>query len=131
MPFARRFARFNRMVANPIMRLVAGWLPPFAIVTHRGRLTGRSYATPVLAFDTDDGLVLAVLYGTNSDWVKNVLMAGRVEVRRRREARQYEQPRLIGNEGMQLLPTMLRGPFRLLGVDHFIRLTASGEEHRE
>ena len=72
-PFPRGFARFNRRVANPAMRLAAGWLPPFAIVRHRGRRTGRDYATPVLAFGTEDGLVVAVLYGTSSDWVRNVL----------------------------------------------------------
>src|SRR6266567_4450410 len=67
-PFPRAFARFNRTVANPVMRLAAGWLPPFAIIRHRGRVTGRNYATPVLAFGTNDGLVFGVLYGTRSDW---------------------------------------------------------------
>lgn len=127
-PLSRRLARFNRTVANPVMRLVAGRLPPFAIVRHRGRRTGRFYATPVLAFDTDEGLILAVLYGMSSDWVKNVLPAGHVEVRRRRESHQYEHPVLIGNEGIQLLPTLFRGPFRLLDVHHFIRLTRAPDD---
>jgi hypothetical protein len=35
----------------------------------RGRVTGRDYATPVWAFGTRDGLVVALLYGANSDWV--------------------------------------------------------------
>ncbi|MGW1341026.1 nitroreductase family deazaflavin-dependent oxidoreductase [Kribbella sp. NPDC002412] len=106
------------------MRLVAGWLPPFAIVRHRGRRTGRDYATPVLAFGTEDDLVVAVLYGMSSDWVRNALAAGRVEVKRRRESHEYEQPRFVGSsEGLQLVPTMVRGPFRFLGVHHFVRLT--------
>jgi deazaflavin-dependent oxidoreductase (nitroreductase family) len=125
-PFPRSLARFNRKVANPVMRLVAGWLPPFAIVRHHGRRTGRDYATPVLAFPTENGLVVTVLYGTNSDWVRNVLAASRAEVERRRESHEYEQPRLVGsNEGLQLVPTMVRRPFRLLGVHHFVRLTVS------
>ena len=61
------------------MRLVAGRLSPFAVVSHRGRVTGHDYATPVWAFGTGDGVVLALLYGAASDWVRNVLAAGRAE----------------------------------------------------
>ena len=125
-PFPRGFARFNRKVANPVMRLTAGWLPPFAIVRHRGRVTGRSYATPVLAFGTDDGLVFGVLYGRRSDWVTNLLAAGRAEIKRRGTAQAYLRPRLVGSdEGFRLLPAIVRGPFRLLGVRDFVRVTVS------
>jgi deazaflavin-dependent oxidoreductase (nitroreductase family) len=125
-PFPRRFARFNRTVANPVMRLIAGRLPPFAIVKHRGRTTGRGYATPVLAFGTDDGLVTGVLYGTSSDWVSNALAADQAEVKRLGTAHEYGQPRLVGrDEGLPLLPAIVRGAFRLLGVRAFLRLTLS------
>jgi deazaflavin-dependent oxidoreductase (nitroreductase family) len=108
------------------MRLVAGRLPPFAIVRHRGRVTGRDYATPVLGFGTNDGLVFGVLYGASSDWVSNLLVAGRAEVKRRGEAHEYQQPRLVGSdEGLRLVPAIFRGPFRLLGVRNFVRLTVS------
>jgi deazaflavin-dependent oxidoreductase (nitroreductase family) len=125
-PFPRGFARFNRKVANPVMRLAAGWLPPFAIIRHRGRMTGRNYATPVLAFGTDDGLVFGVLYGTSSDWVRNLLAAGRAQVKWRGAAHEYDQPRLVGrDEGLRLVPAVVRGPFRLLVVRNFVRLTVS------
>lgn len=125
-PFPRAFARFNRTVANPVMRLVAGWLPPLAIVRHRGRVTGRGYATPVLAFGTGDGLVVGILYGRSSDWVSNLLTASRAEVTRLGTAREYEQPRVVGgDEGLRLLPALVRGAFRLLGVRDFLRLTDS------
>jgi deazaflavin-dependent oxidoreductase (nitroreductase family) len=125
-PLPRWFARFNRKVANPVVRLVAGWLPPFALVKHRGRVTGCGYATPVLAFGTGDGLVAGVLYGASSDWVRNALAAGRARVERLGTARDYEQPRLVGrDEGLRLLPAIVRGAFRLLGVRAFLRLTIS------
>jgi hypothetical protein len=83
----------------------------------------------VLAFPTDRGLVVAVLYGTSSDWVRNVLAAGRVEVKRRRGLQEYGQPRLIGGEeGMRLVPAVVRRPFRLLGVHHFVSLTVSASD---
>jgi deazaflavin-dependent oxidoreductase (nitroreductase family) len=125
-PFPRAFARFNRKIANPVMRLIAGRLPPFAIVRHRGRVTGRDYVTPVMAFGTRDGLVIGVLYGTTSDWVSNLVVAGRAEVKRRSEAHEYGQPRLVGrDEGLRLVPAIVRGPFRILGVRDFLRLTVS------
>jgi deazaflavin-dependent oxidoreductase (nitroreductase family) len=122
-PLPRGFARFNRTVANPVMRLVAGWLPPFAIVRHRGRVTGRDYATPVLAFATTDGLAIAVLYGVSSDWLRNLLAAGHAQIERRGATHQYEQPRLVASdEGSRLVPAIVGGPFRLLRVRTFVRL---------
>jgi deazaflavin-dependent oxidoreductase (nitroreductase family) len=107
------------------MRLIAGRLPPFAIVTHRGRVTGHDYTTPVWAFGTRDGLVVALLYGATSDWVQNVLAAGRAEIKRSGTVRRYEQPRLVGEEGIQQIPTLFRVPIRLCRTRHFLRLTAS------
>jgi deazaflavin-dependent oxidoreductase (nitroreductase family) len=97
---------------------------PFALVRHRGRRTGRAYATPVLAFGTEDGLVVGVLYGTGSDWVRNVLASDGAEVKWHGQSRPYEQARLISNEeGLATVPGVIRGPFRLLGVRNFVRLT--------
>ncbi len=108
------------------MRLVAGWLPPLAIVQHRGRMTGREYATPVIAFGRSDGLVVGVLYGTGSDWVRNVAAAGRANVQRLGTTREYGSAQLVGpEEGLRLLPAPVRGPLRLLGARNFLRFTAS------
>jgi deazaflavin-dependent oxidoreductase (nitroreductase family) len=46
------------------------------MVVHRGRRSGRRYRTPVLAFRVDDGYVVALFYGADRDWVRNVLAAG-------------------------------------------------------
>jgi hypothetical protein len=79
----------------------------------------------VCAFGTRDGLIFALLYGAASDWVRNVLVAGRAEVRRSGRVRRYEQPRLVGEEGMQLIPAYFRVPIRLCRTRHYLRLTAS------
>jgi deazaflavin-dependent oxidoreductase (nitroreductase family) len=101
----------------------------FAIVRHRGRRTGRAYAAPVLAFGSEDGLVVGVLYGTTSDWVRNVLAGDGADVKWHGQSRAYDQPRLISSEeGLPTVPTVIRGPFRLLGVRNFVRLTASSLE---
>src|SRR5690349_9785296 len=47
------------------------------IVQHVGRKSGRTYETPVRATTSDDGFVITLPYGTDSDWVKNVMAAGK------------------------------------------------------
>ena len=76
-------ARTSRRTLNPLIRPVAGWLPPLAVVLNRGRVSGRSYRTPVLAFRSDDGVLIVLFYGANTDWVRNVLAEGGCELRRR------------------------------------------------
>jgi len=59
-------------LAMPLMRR----LPPFAVLHHRGRRSGRSYDTPVQALRTNDGWVVALAYDHNSAWALNLLAAG-------------------------------------------------------
>ena len=66
--------RFNRAFGNPHQMRKAGTPGAYAsVVRHVGRKTGRSYGTPVEAFATDDGFVIALPYGSGTDWIKNVL----------------------------------------------------------
>jgi deazaflavin-dependent oxidoreductase (nitroreductase family) len=78
---SRRVARFNRRINNPIQRQYAWLMPPWAIVVHRGRRTGRVYRTPVDAFKSGSSLAIVILYGERSDWVQNVLAGGAQVVR--------------------------------------------------
>jgi flagellar biosynthetic protein FliP len=120
----RIFARFNRRIANPVTRHFAGWVRPFAVVRHRGRMSGRAYATPVWAFATRDGLVFALLYGSASDWAKNVLASDGVSVMRHGKTEEYGRPQLIaGDDGLRLVPAILRPPLRLFRVRDFLRVS--------
>ncbi len=75
MPLPQRLARFNRVATNRIIGRVAGFLPGFAVVVHRGRRSGKEYRTPVNAFRTSDGYRIALTYGPDSDWTRNVRAA--------------------------------------------------------
>lgn len=81
MPAPRSMARFNRRFTNRLALKVAGYLPGFAIVSHVGRRSGRGYRTPVNAFRTGGGYIIALTCGSQSDWVKNVVAAGSCELR--------------------------------------------------
>jgi deazaflavin-dependent oxidoreductase (nitroreductase family) len=69
----RRLARFNRWITNPIQRQFAWLLPPWSVIVHRGRKSGRVYRTPVDAFRKGDTFAVVILYGERSDWVQNLL----------------------------------------------------------
>jgi len=81
MPIPKYIAFINKHVTNRFFLLFAKWLPPFAIVNHRGRRSGRRYRTPILAFPTGTGFVFALTYGRDVDWVRNLMASdsGRLE----------------------------------------------------
>jgi deazaflavin-dependent oxidoreductase (nitroreductase family) len=78
---SRRVARFNRAVSNPIQLRYAWLLPPWAVICHRGRRSGRLYRTPVNAYVRRERIAVVILYGEESDWVQNVLAGGGQVVR--------------------------------------------------
>ncbi len=90
----RIVARFNKRVTNPLQLNWAPYLPPWAVIEHVGRASGRSYQTPVIAAVDGNTLYVAVLYGEESDWVQNILRAGSGGVRRGGRRYRLEHPRL-------------------------------------
>lgn len=127
MPIPRAVARFNRVVTNPVQRLWAGRIPGFAIVEHAGRRSGATYRTPVNAFRTSEGFAIALTYGAESEWVRNVLVAGGGHVQHRGQRIRVEDPRVErGPKALGLLPTPARVAQRLLDVDQVLTLRVSG-----
>lgn len=76
MKLSRRVADFNRALNNPLQGLYAWLLPPWAVILHHGRRSRRKYRTPLLAFRLDRTLVIALLYGEESDWLRNLRAHG-------------------------------------------------------
>lgn len=63
---------------------------PVIVLVHRGRKSGRLYKTPVeLLVDRPehDELVISPMWGRDSDWYRNVVAGGLVEVHVRGERR--------------------------------------------
>ena len=123
MPLPDRLARFNRRITNPVMRTYAGRVPSLAIVEHTGRRSGRTYHTPVNAFRTDDGFAIALTYGPDRDWVKNVQAAGGCALQRLGRRVELTDPRMV--EGTGLVPAPVRVVLRLLRVGSVLRLRAA------
>jgi deazaflavin-dependent oxidoreductase (nitroreductase family) len=119
----RRVARFNRRFTNRLTRPFARWLPGFGVVTHAGRRSQRRYSTPVNVFSGTDGYVIALTYGTQSDWVKNVLAAGGCELISRGRRSKLTAPEICHDEQQRLVPRFVRVPLRLLRVTDFMHLS--------
>jgi deazaflavin-dependent oxidoreductase (nitroreductase family) len=108
--------RFNRLVTNRIQGLWAPYLPPWAMVVHRGRRSGARYSTPVLAFRRGDRLAIALLYGSEAQWVKNLLAAGGGEVIRAGRRSALRSPRIVTHDCSDPLPWVTARMARHMGV---------------
>ena len=122
MPLPRRLAKFNRVATNRVLGPLARHLPYFAVVSHVGRRSGRTYRTPVNLFRRGDGYVIALMYGADSQWVRNVLAAGGADVETRGRHVRLVAPEVVHDPTRSPVPKPVRVPLRLVNVDEFMLL---------
>ena len=125
MPAPRSVARFNKRFTNRLTSKVAGYLPGFAIVSHVGRKSGRTYRTPVNAFRTDGGYIIALTYGAQSDWVKNVLAAGSCELLTRGRRVRLFDPHIVTDESKSWAPLPVRLILNRIDAPQYMRLSVA------
>ena len=119
-PYRHVATRFLNVVTRPF----AGWAPGFAILTHVGRKTGRTYHTPINVFRRGSDYVFFLTYGTEVDWVRNVLTAGHASLRTRGRNVELADPILIDDPERRLAPAPVRAIGRLIGATRFVRMRA-------
>ncbi|MDG3010364.1 nitroreductase family deazaflavin-dependent oxidoreductase [Rhodococcus sp. D2-41] len=109
--------RFNKATHNRLQKYWAPYVPPWALVVHCGRKSGRIYQTPVMALRKGGSIAIVLLYGSDSDWVRNVLAAaGDPEVRYRGRQYRLTEPRIVTDPADPALPWMARRVVPRLGV---------------
>jgi deazaflavin-dependent oxidoreductase (nitroreductase family) len=118
----------NRVVTNRITGLFAGRAPGFGVIVHLGRRSGRQYRTPVNVFGTPGGYLVALTYGPDSDWVKNVVAGNGCELEVRGRRVRLTDPTIVHDESRRDVPLVVRTILRLLGVTDFLRLTTGPSE---
>src|SRR5580658_4650737 len=121
----RWVAAFNLAVTNRITSRFAGRLPGFGIVTHVGRKSGKVYRTPVSVFRAPEGFLIALTYGRDSEWVKNVMAAGRCLLGTRGVLYQLSQPTIVHDSTRGRFPLPVRIMLRVIGADDFMQLSIS------
>jgi deazaflavin-dependent oxidoreductase (nitroreductase family) len=126
MRFRKRWlAKINIILTNRITSLFAGWLPGFGILTHVGRKSGKVYRTPVNVFRAPNGFIIALTYSSQSEWVKNVLAAGRCEIKTRGRNYQLSAPKVVHDPGRRRFPVPVRVVLKLVGADEYMEFSFS------
>lgn len=116
-------ARFNRRITNRITQLFAGRLPGFAIVIHTGRRSGQTYRTPINAFRDGNDYIIALTYGAETDWVRNVEAAGGCELVTRGRRVRLTNPRIVTDPSRRWAPLPVRLVLGIIGASQYLRLT--------
>ncbi len=114
----------QRAIINPRQLRSAGTPGAYAaVICHRGRVSGQAYETPVGAVATDDGFVIALVYGARTNWLRNVLAAGSATLVHDGQASSVDQPEIVPMSSVvgHFPPGDQRG-FRWLGVDQALRV---------
>jgi deazaflavin-dependent oxidoreductase (nitroreductase family) len=111
-----------RSVSNRIFLTISGrWLRAYSVVYHVGRTSGRSYRNPVSAYPLGDGFVIAVLYGAQSNWVRNVLAAGEFTLRTKGRDHVLHRPEIISpDRALSAYSPLSRRMMRKRGVRHLV-----------
>ena len=124
--FRKRWvAVFNLAVTNRITSRFADRLPGFGILTHVGRKSGRVYRTPINVFQVSEGFLIALTYGRESEWVKNVLAAGACQLKTRGVLYQLVAPTIVHDPSRRRFPLFVRIVLGIIGANDFMQLSSS------
>jgi len=115
-------ARPMRSLSNRIFLKISGkWFRAYSIVKHTGRRSGREYRNPVSAYPLEDGFVIAVLYGAQSQWVRNVMATGRLTLRTKGRDHLLERSEIITPaQALPAFPAPARRMLRSRNIHDFV-----------
>lgn len=68
--------------------------------------------------------MIALTYGRDRDWVKNVLAAGGCEIETRGRIVSLRDPRILTDEVRSVVPPLIRPFLKVLRVNEFMELGA-------
>ncbi len=122
-PFRGLIRTSNKYLLNPLMLRLAGkpyWYA--SVVEHTGRRSGKSFSTPVVADRVGDHVLIPLPYGTQVDWVRNVLTSGEATVVSKGHTYRVTSPELISaTQALPLLPRDRRRTFERVSIGHFLQ----------
>lgn len=130
MVLPRFLPRFNKVVTNRVLRHLVGF-GPFAEIEHVGRTSGRAYRTTIMAFRRADSVTIALTYGPDVDWLKNLRAAGGGRMRLGRELLTLGPPTdLTTAVGLSQMPWLVAKFLPLTGTDEFVELPVLASKRR-
>jgi deazaflavin-dependent oxidoreductase (nitroreductase family) len=67
---------FSTLFKKPMITSIESGKSDCSIIYHTGRKSGHAYRTPVEAIFLGDEVLIALVYGRKTDWLKNILAQG-------------------------------------------------------
>ncbi len=129
----------SRLVQGPIVWMTKRFINPrqvrtagragttTSIVRNVGRRSGTVYETPVDVVAAGDGFLIALPYGTNAQWVRNVLASGSATILTDGQAHAVDRAELVPMAAVvEAFPEGDRRGFRLLKTDQCLRVQRAG-----
>jgi len=113
---------FTTHVLNRLTRRFAHRLPGFAIISYRGRKSGKLYRTPMNVFRNGDDYIFALTYGSDVQWVKNVLASGSAELQVGGRTVALTDPELFTDPQRKRMPLPVRLFLGVMRVSEFLRM---------
>jgi deazaflavin-dependent oxidoreductase (nitroreductase family) len=115
--------RFNKYSINPLMLRFSGRSGMSAVVHHVGRRSGTPYATPVIAHQTHQDVIIPLPYGIEVDWLSNLLAAGQAVVDLKGRSLTFDVPAVVDiDDVIGLLPAPMVRTIRFNGSREAVRL---------
>jgi deazaflavin-dependent oxidoreductase (nitroreductase family) len=126
-PLLRAVRISNKYLLNPVMGTLAGRKNSYAAaIRHTGRKSGKPYSTPIGAERVQDGFIIPLGYGTQVDWLQNVLAAGRATVAAKGEIHHVTEPELIdAATALPMLAPRRRRSFERVGIAQYLRVKSA------
>jgi deazaflavin-dependent oxidoreductase (nitroreductase family) len=124
-PRMRRVVRFLARFINPVTLLIAGrrWMPILGVIHHRGRKSGRMFATPLGMRPLGDSFVMPRTFGDSAAWYLNVEAAGWCVVTYRGHDYTLVEPQVIDYAtAAPAFPRYELLQFRLVGINEYLRM---------
>jgi len=116
-------AKFNKRVTNPLQLKRGSW----PVLTHVGRTSGATYRTPLEVHPIESGYIFVLVYGSDSDWVQNVLAAGIATLDVADATFELVNPRLISkDDAWQLLSADTKAPPGFLRIREYLQVDVLG-----
>ena len=133
-PRARRLIRAAARMVNPLVLRIAGrrHMPIVGVVHHRGRKTGRSYATPLgVRPAPGGGFVMPLTFSEASQWYQNILAAGWCVITYQGADHTVTKPAVVDRATAgPAYPRYERLALRLIGVNEFLWLADAHDGSR-
>jgi len=126
-----RMRTFNKHVTNRVLRGFTSFSHgPFAIIRHIGRRSGKHYETVIWVWQMREGFVIALTYGEEVDWYRNMKASGGGTVFWHKRLYGVGKPELIDTEkALTAFPMLFRLLFRTFDKQmKFVLMKPSGPE---